>query len=267
MPQGPPTAEEGRPRITTGRRLFLAFSTLVCAFAAALLLVLSGLRDIEPALEQIKKLEEKERILLALEVAVREQYAERLAPADYEGIRRRVRELEGNIVERTGDAEALAMVSDIERATAELDVLHRRRAAAPAGSGVEALDERGRSLLFLVDDRIDQLNARGDLAAMKLRQKASALQRSTATRTLAFLVAAPLLALAVGLAIRRSVALPVARLGEAARRLSRGEMSTRIEIRSRDEFGALAAQFNHMAEALVQHERDMVQSEKLATVG
>jgi signal transduction histidine kinase len=39
-------------------------------------------------------------------------------------------------------------------------------------------------------------------------------------------------------------------------------MSARVEVRTRDEFGALAAQFNHMAEALVQREK-----EKLASVG
>ena len=267
MPPGPSTAEERHPRTTTGKRLFVAFSSLVCAFAGALLLVLSGLRDIEPALEDLKKLEEKARILLALDVAVREQYGERVSAADYEGIRRHVRDLESHVAGRPGDAETLPLVSEIERATAEIDRLHRLRVAASGEADLEALDARARSLLFLVDDRIDRLHERRASAAARLCEEVSALQRSTLGWTAAFLVGASLLALAVALAIRRSVAQPVARLGEAARRLARGEMDTRIEIRSRDEFGALAAQFNAMAEALVQQQKDMVQSEKLASVG
>ncbi|HET6921877.1 MAG TPA: HAMP domain-containing sensor histidine kinase, partial [Anaeromyxobacteraceae bacterium] len=224
--------------------------------------MLSGLHDIEPALESIEDLEEKGRILLALEVALREQYGQRLSAVDYEDIRRRVRELESNIVQRSSGAEAVAMVSEIDRATAELDVLHWQRANASDRAELEALDSRARSLVFFVEARLDRLAGRGDLAAVRLREKVSAIHRSTLGWAVGFLVGAPLLALAVGLAIRRSVSQPVAGLGEAARRLARGEMSTRIEIRSRDEFGALAAQFNHMAEALVEREK-----EKLASMG
>jgi signal transduction histidine kinase len=258
---------DGQPRTTTGRRLLVAFSALVCAFAAGLLLVLSGLRDIGPALDEIQRGEETVRILLALEVAVREQYGTRASAVDYEGIRRHVRELESSIPGGRDDAEALALVRDIEGATAEIDVLHRRRAIASARADLEALDARARSLFFYIDGRIDRLIAHRALASARLRQQVSALQRSTLGWTVAFLAGAPLLALAIGLAVRRSVAQPVARLSEAALRLARGEMDTRIEIRSRDEFGVLADQFNAMAEALVQHQKDLVQSEKLAGIG
>ncbi|HSB20151.1 MAG TPA: HAMP domain-containing sensor histidine kinase [Anaeromyxobacteraceae bacterium] len=269
-----PRSDDGGPRTTTGRRLFLAFSSLVCASSVGLVLVLAGLRDIEPALEGNKLLEEKARILLALEIAVREQYANGLLGGpgvrpvpDHESVVRHVRDLERNIAERNGDPEALGLVGDIERATADLDRLRREAASDPARVDRVAFHDRAYALVLLVDERIDQLQVRNDRAIVRLREEVSALHRSTLGWTLGFLVGAPLFAAAVGLFIRRSVARPVAALGEAARRLARGQMDTRIEVRSRDEFGLLAAQFNAMAEALVRHQEEMVQSEKLASVG
>ncbi len=268
-------AEKGGRRATIGRRLSLAFASLACVNALALLFVLSGLREVVPALEGIRQLEEKDRILLALEVAVREQYArdllagtgERLQAADYEEIRRYLRTLEDNIAERGGDPEAGGLAGDIARAAAELERLRRLRAAARTPTDLEALDDQAYAKILLIDERIDQLQARKDHATVRLREQVTALNRWTLGWTIAFLAGAPLLAVAVALAIRRSVARPLARLGEAALRLAGGDRNTRIEIRSRDELGLVAAQFNEMAEALVRRERELVESEKLAGIG
>ncbi|MEX2556687.1 MAG: ATP-binding protein [Actinomycetota bacterium] len=54
---------------------------------------------------------------------------------------------------------------------------------------------------------------------------------------------------------------PLAAVGDAAQRMAEGLLETRVESRSADELGQLAASFNQMAEALrdmVQHERDFV---------
>src|SRR5574342_148669 len=98
-----PTPDGGRGT-TTGRRLFAAFSLLVCAYALALVFLLARLREMEPALEGIRQLEGKARVLLALEAAVREEFAHDLLAdageptrAHYESIRRHVTELQRNI--------------------------------------------------------------------------------------------------------------------------------------------------------------------------
>jgi serine phosphatase RsbU (regulator of sigma subunit) len=55
----------------------------------------------------------------------------------------------------------------------------------------------------------------------------------------------------------------LATLTSGVRQLSGGDFSTRVPVRSTDEFGALAGAFNQMAEDLEQHEAAAVQQERL----
>lgn len=68
-------------------------------------------------------------------------------------------------------------------------------------------------------------------------------------------VFALVLAVAVTFMLSRHVLSPVRRLAEGARALTLRRFQTRIEIRSRDELGQLAADFNDMAQALGRHEQ------------
>ncbi|MEW6071949.1 MAG: histidine kinase dimerization/phosphoacceptor domain -containing protein [Planctomycetota bacterium] len=58
------------------------------------------------------------------------------------------------------------------------------------------------------------------------------------------------LALALGLAVARSISRPIRDLKAAAQEVGRGNLETRVAVRSRDEIGVLAAAFNRMTEAL-----------------
>jgi signal transduction histidine kinase len=61
---------------------------------------------------------------------------------------------------------------------------------------------------------------------------------------------AVLLAGLLGLFISRRLAAPLVVLSQAAGRMGAGDLTTRAEVRTRDETGALAASFNQMAERL-----------------
>ena len=75
---------------------------------------------------------------------------------------------------------------------------------------------------------------------------------------------AALLALPISIAITR----PIAQLVEAHRRLSDGEMDVRVvPIRGEGELAALSDSFNTMAETLQSTQEQLVQKEKLASVG
>ena len=63
-------------------------------------------------------------------------------------------------------------------------------------------------------------------------------------------VAAVVLALVLGFTVSRSIAVPVLAMQEAAQRLGRGDLTSRVDIASNDELGVLAASFNRMAEDL-----------------
>ncbi len=54
----------------------------------------------------------------------------------------------------------------------------------------------------------------------------------------------------VGVSIDRSVAVPIARLSEATRRIMAGDLGARVAIRTRDEIGLLARTFNDMTARL-----------------
>lgn len=62
--------------------------------------------------------------------------------------------------------------------------------------------------------------------------------------------AAVILALVLGFTVSRSIATPILALKDAAERLGRADLTSRVEIASHDELGVLAASFNRMAEAL-----------------
>jgi signal transduction histidine kinase len=66
----------------------------------------------------------------------------------------------------------------------------------------------------------------------------------------AFLLAAAgalLLAIVVGLLVSRGLTAPLRELSRVTGRMSSGDLSTRAPVRSKDEIGQLAGQFNHMA--------------------
>src|SRR2546430_11257805 len=80
-----------------------------------------------------------------------------------------------------------------------------------------------------------------------------------------------LLALAAGLGaswlISRSLARPIGELRQAMTVVGAGDLDHEIEPRSRDEIGELASAFAHMTEQLRQSRAQLVQSEKLASIG
>lgn len=87
--------------------------------------------------------------------------------------------------------------------------------------------------------------------------------------------------LGVVVMISRSMSRPIRQLATASLQVSRGNLSTSVEVRSNDELGYLAEQFNSMVrsmkesqeslqsayEKLLRTQKQLVQSEKLAAVG
>ena len=68
--------------------------------------------------------------------------------------------------------------------------------------------------------------------------------------SLVLLVGAVALAAGIAIALARATTRPLEELGEAAARVAEGDLSTTIEVRSRDEVGRLAGAFNTMTEEL-----------------
>ncbi len=75
------------------------------------------------------------------------------------------------------------------------------------------------------------------------------------------------LSLIIGLLVRRWVALPVRRLAEATRHVAGGDLSYVIPEERDDELGMLARSFNNMTQRLSEARLQLVQSDKLASLG
>jgi two-component system NtrC family sensor kinase len=169
------------------------------------------------------------------------------------------------------DADECGWMDDIERASAELDGVFRQRIVPAVVRGdrrfVQAEHARAQLVVTQIQDLADQLVGRFEARIATARADVAAVERRTNRSILALLVGAPLLAAGITFYVGRSIAKPVAQLSSGAQRLAAGDLDTRIEIDRRDEFGALARQFNAMTASLKEHQAKLVQSEKLATVG
>jgi chemotaxis protein histidine kinase CheA/HAMP domain-containing protein len=77
----------------------------------------------------------------------------------------------------------------------------------------------------------------------------------------AFFIAAGTASLLILLA-RKVIVKPLSRVTEAARRLEKGDLHARADVRSNDEVGNLAMVFNSMGDAIVDREQKVVQAQK-----
>ena len=73
-----------------------------------------------------------------------------------------------------------------------------------------------------------------------------------------------LVAVVTSLWFAARVTRPVESLAEAARRVTAGDLSAKVEVQSSDELGELAASFNRMTEDLAQQKERTVQAERVA---
>lgn len=117
------------------------------------------------------------------------------------------------------------------------------------------------------DEQINRLRAYYDAAAERSRRRTLAV--STQGEILAGIVM--LLALVWGggllFGIQRWLVKPLQTIGRSTAIISTGELDHRIEVRSKDELGDLAASINTMAQALKRIQERLLQAERLAAVG
>ena len=225
--------------------------------------------------------EEEVRLTLELASAVRDQYAHQahtiILGNDshlhfYEEAERRVVALTAEVKARVQAADERAWVEEIERTTADLDRIFRQRivpavlqaaggrhpgGARPGPAPGDAHPGADRPAGGPLRDRHRRGPGPGPRGGAT-RRSAGPSSSWPARRSWPRPSASPSSA-------RWPPRWPGSR--EGAARLAAGDLDTRIEIDSPDEFGALAAQFNAMTRSLAEHQERLVQSEKLAGIG
>ena len=123
------------------------------------------------------------------------------------------------------------------------------------------------------EDQLSRLRNDLDLFSNKLRKDSERVieeltdNEDRAVRAAIILGLAGLLgALGAALSLWRTLR-PLWELRLRARQLAGGDYGRRIGLRTRDEIGDLAREFDNMAQALEEREQKLIRSERLATVG
>jgi signal transduction histidine kinase len=264
----------------TSRRLALGFGVLVLLIAAASAVALAGSTRVHDGLAETRRREEGVRLSLELASAVRDQYAHQahtiiIGDASHLGFygeaRETVRRLTRALRQAAERPEERALVDAIEEESQRLDGIFRERIvpAVLRGGREDVQQEHGRAQLVVtrIQDLTQALVTRFEASIRSVRGELEEAERRTRRFLVALLVAAPLVAVGVSVAVSRSIAAPVARLEAGAGRIAAGDLDARIEVRGAPELEALARRFNEMAAAVKEHQGRVVESEKLAGIG
>ncbi|HEU4411322.1 MAG TPA: ATP-binding protein [Polyangiaceae bacterium] len=196
----------------------------------------------------------------------------RLRPLSFAG----VRSAADRGLLRRDDRRARALGAEI---TAEVADLERFLEADDSALGT-LFDALGRGDRGRAGEARDALLGREVEGARRLRELGRKVERAMdelvdaaverERRAIEFLLALSALTLAVGLATAiyaRRVLAPLARVTARAEAVARGDLRPRPVVPSNDEIGELATTFEGMVEAIARARRELVQAERLATVG
>ena len=232
------------------------------------------------ALHSTKVQAETQRLALELASAVRDQYAHQAHTiiigdeshlALYAHAHDSVVELANSLRARATSDEERRWIDEISGATERLDSAFRQRIVPAVLKGdrtfVEMEHHDAQETVSFIQDRVERLVRRSEDSIGAFEARATAIEHRVIGSTLLYVLLGPGLAIGIAFYVGRSVARPLARLSAGAERIGGGDLSTRISLESRDEFGALARTFNAMASSLREHEERLVHTEKLAGIG
>ena len=139
------------------------------------------------------------------------------------------------------------------------------RLAAPAEQTIQWTSDPASAQSF---HAIPETGRNGQVLGVLLVVSSRAEQAGLANfiRTLAILVGGGAIVLGMLLSfwVSARISRPIAKLAEGARQVAAGKWDTRVEVKSRDEVGQLAKNFNEMTRQLAEQRDRLVQTERVA---
>jgi signal transduction histidine kinase len=261
-------------------RLALAFGAVLALFGMALLVTLGALARITDAEGEVSRLDHAKHAGHMAAAQVREQYIhqahtllafDRSHMGNYDEAVTKTEHAARHLGAIVDTDEDRAAAGEIARLAHQSDALFRAEVLPAIDRGdratVTRLGDRLEAVVDCVVGLNEALNARLEARSEAARQRAISLQRSARTATLACFALAIALAGIVGFWLARSILGPVQALRGGVRRVADGDLSARLEVARKDEFGELAAAFNQMAASLAHKQEQLVRSQKLASIG
>ena len=273
---------------STSVRLTVGFLAVLCVFVAALLITLNNLGNVKRVSEQTRKTQETRRQALKVGRLADQLFSYQYNFIESEGIDfDTVGKFHSTYQEMQDTLNTLleeSSVGQTERRQLEaLDARTRRlrdlfftnvvKTKYLVEDGVASpekltdLHRQSRSVLTQIADLNDRLGSifESDLSTAE-KEAQEAWEYSLLTSWI-MLVLALICSFLVIFYVHRSIVVPVNQLIDGTEQIADGDLDRRGEVHGAGEFEELAASFNQMTEALQSNQRQLVQSEKLATIG
>lgn len=262
-------------RRTIAWRLAAAFGTVVVVVGLGATACLWAIFDIHGRLHTLKKDEEQARSVVLLANAVRDQYAHVahtivIGDDSHEQLFRESTARLQLLAEKARAHPALGAGYEIDQildTSTEMERIFRTEilplAKARDRERLLSRHERVLELAFAAQQRADALATKVEGTMDDLTAHVRAAQHGVIRLAIGALVLALLTAPLVGIYLYRTIARPIVTLSEAAARVGRGDLDTPIVVLRNDELGRLSQRFNEMMQSMKEHQKRLLQSERL----
>ena len=267
-----------RYRVSIRVRLAIGLGLVLAVFSAALLITLHYLAELKQMSDEVTAgMEVRRQVVATVRAAQLLQSGFPIGqPVDPERLARfdevygRLQERISGLLAQQPEQPETTYLTELRQACGDLRALMVRQTAAgangPAGSN-EDLTRQSREILsrieLLNENLVDIFDNRLIGAAL---QTQTAWNTSSAVSQVIFPVAL-LVSLLVIYYTHRSVTGPVGALVTGTRTLAEGELGSDIHVDGSGEFRELADSFNRMARTLQVNQKQLIEAEKMASVG
>ncbi len=264
----------------TGLRLAAGFLCLLLLFVAALVVCLTSLANIAAADRQVETLERTRRAADRAAVLMREQYihqAHTLIYFDdshlghYREVEAEARKAVADLSASLTSEEDAPLAERLEQLRLESDSIFIRQTvpAVLRGDRVEAqrLHEQAAASVEEFSEVVGQVHGQNEArsaTARALQQRAWTQARWLSITCFGIAVA---VAIIVAVAMTTTLTRRIAILLAGTSKLGEGNLTARVALNTKDELGDLARAVNQMAEDLERHQRELVRSQRLASIG
>jgi two-component system, NtrC family, sensor kinase len=275
------TAAHSAPyRRSIGTKLWQLFALLFLILGGAAYFGMSSLFELHEALHDVERAAKRQSAVLRLASAVRDQYAhmahtlilgndthsEYFASASAS-----VKNIAADVARRARSKPETELVAAVESENDRLDRIFQT-ALLPA---VRSQDRQAGALLHedvlatvtRAQNSTQKLSELSEQAIKRVGAHAEIVEHRAIQSTLIFLATAILFAIGMGLYLYRSLTVRIRRLAAGTAQLAAGDLDVQLSVVGEDEVADLAARFNAMTTSLKEHQRRLLQSEKLAALG
>ncbi len=268
--------------MTLRRKLLVAFSIMTVPLLVIGGLTLWNIREENQALRALEEGLGKVRIFAELESAVHRQVLkirdyltgwDKGAKREFDWLERVVRELAEEWKGAVSHPEDVQLAEDFDRLHREIkDLAEKAFTAYERGRGDEAIrlvqQELDGRLFPDLDRKIKAIYRSWRAHNVKSAlERLEAIQGFTRTVLIVSVLSSVVLVALSSILISRNLARPVEELKRAMDIVGAGRLDAAIEVRSRDEIGDLARSFTDMTHKLKETQDQLIQSEKLASLG